>query len=764
MAKSVDMVARKRMKEEAEARLRYQSALMELARLAGEIQGADSMISLAFPVIARAVGADCLLWIEKVPGGLLPRAVLGLESAKVAPLMVGDVESCLAGHVLRTRRPLAVPDFTTERHWKESAKLATEGFTSALLVPVLGREGEFGVLGACTKKQRSFFQHDSGFLQTAGAMLAVAIDRCAANERARVLCDLAADLGGVREIDDLLARTEHRARQALACDMVATYCWDEGRGLFSCKSQSGCPEDRVAELQAVAYGPGSWLAGCMRQDGTLVVNDVSSQHWLPPTFLVNVPVGAFIAVPLRCFGSELGALVAFITSAARAFTAADVRLCEGIAGQLATALYAAMANAAREEDARVERALATSGRTILGLHETREVLERLCWLTTELLHCDCGYSFLYDSRTQSYVPVTSVGLSPEERSKIDHARIPRALLAGLTEALQREEVVQIAAAQGSEDSGSALNLAGASVGLLLGIRCGGELAAIQAAMYRREPRSFTSRQVCTARRIACLGSTALEHMRVREEVGRTGKWKAEFVHTMSHELRTPLHVIIGYTDLLLEGVLGSLTREQEESLRQVAERTRELLGLIKVTLALTQLEGGELPEEVDPTALATEMKEEFRSKAGGAFPRQVWRVAPDLPVIQTNKAKLKAVMREMIENALKFTPPDGVVTVDVQGCDDGLEVIVKDTGIGIESGLIPTLFEPFQRPGNVSGIVSGLGLYLVRRLVDALGGTVTVESAPGVGSTFRVWLPRERSVAVNGTPSAEYGGNPLRER
>ncbi|MBP1688450.1 MAG: integral rane sensor hybrid histidine kinase, partial [Deltaproteobacteria bacterium] len=127
-----------------------------------------------------------------------------------------------------------------------------------------------------------------------------------------------------------------------------------------------------------------------------------------------------------------------------------------------------------------------------------------------------------------------------------------------------------------------------------------------------------------------------------------------------------------------------------------------------------------------------------------------WDIPSTLPALSTDPGKLKIVLRNLIRNALKFTER-GHVRVQAQPCSGGIELRVSDTGIGIAADMLPVIFEPFRQVDGADtrrygGV--GLGLYLVRRLVDLLGGQISVESRVGEGSTFRVQLPLTRATGA----------------
>jgi signal transduction histidine kinase len=222
--------------------------------------------------------------------------------------------------------------------------------------------------------------------------------------------------------------------------------------------------------------------------------------------------------------------------------------------------------------------------------------------------------------------------------------------------------------------------------------------------------------------------------------------KSDFVATMSHELRTPLNTIIGYTDLLRDGEFGELCPDQRDRIDVVRTASRDLLDLIDAVLNLNRLETSRVPlqmQEIDVASIVRQVGEELGTLDRKTEVRFDWSSDAALPRLQTDPMKLKVVVKNLVGNALKFTDK-GFVRLRARPRDGGTEIIVSDSGIGIAAEHHRLIFESFRQvqPANTrrhGGV--GLGLYIVRRLVDALGGRIHVESEIGRGSTFRVWLP-----------------------
>ena len=405
---------------------------------------------------------------------------------------------------------------------------------------------------------------------------------------------------------------------------------------------------------------------------------------------------------------------------------------------------AALLQIAREE-ARISSALVRVGQELMMSLGTSGFLERLCQVAAQVLGCDASHTLLWRREEDVFEPVAGYGATAEEQETARVMQVPRALMSEVLSRLESDDVAQVGTIPADLLSKPAQERFGVTLVQCMALRRGKELIGLQAALWRNRREPFTQTECRIARGIAQVASLASEHARVVSELAQANRLKSEFVATMSHELRTPLSVIMGYTDLLLDGTFGRLTPDQDGIVQKVRMSSRELLGLVNATLDLSRLEAGRMPLEILEVPLAdviAAVDGETRRLQEGSGLSFLFQVAPGLRV-RTDPGKLKVVMKNLIGNAIKFTER-GSVRLDAHPSGGGVEVAVADTGIGITPEALPIIFEPFrQADGSITRSHSGvgLGLYIVRRLLDMLGGTVNVESEVGRGSTFRVWLP-----------------------
>ncbi len=253
--------------------------------------------------------------------------------------------------------------------------------------------------------------------------------------------------------------------------------------------------------------------------------------------------------------------------------------------------------------------------------------------------------------------------------------------------------------------------------------------------------------------------------------------KSNFLATVSHELRTPLTSVIGYSEMLLEGLAGDLTEEQRGYVRTIMEKGENLLQIISSILDISKIESGKViltPTELDLAEIAEAAISTVLPQAKKKRLRIERRLAPELPRVQGDRDKVRQCLVNLLSNAVKFTPEGRRITVVVErytgprryapkdGADEAfalfeprenhfVRIAVEDEGIGIPKEKLEKVFDTFYQVDNSSTREyggTGLGLSIVRSYIEAHGGEVWVDSELGKGSTFSFILPLEASTGV----------------
>jgi signal transduction histidine kinase len=232
-------------------------------------------------------------------------------------------------------------------------------------------------------------------------------------------------------------------------------------------------------------------------------------------------------------------------------------------------------------------------------------------------------------------------------------------------------------------------------------------------------------------------------LRERNEALETaGRLKSEFVANVSHELRTPLNAVIGFAEILTNQYFGDLNPRQLDYSRGILQSSQQLLGLINDILDLATIEAGYMVLETGRVEIFEMLKTVLALTRGRARSRGLkieLCCPPDIGAIAADERRLKQALFNLISNAIKFTPPGGAIRIEAERRESELLLTVADSGIGIPLSDQARIFEKFERGMPRSG--AGLGLSLVKSLIDLHGGTVTIDSAAGQGTTVTCRLP-----------------------
>jgi signal transduction histidine kinase len=280
----------------------------------------------------------------------------------------------------------------------------------------------------------------------------------------------------------------------------------------------------------------------------------------------------------------------------------------------------------------------------------------------------------------------------------------------------------------------ALAIGSAVLSALVLLRLSGMIRSLD--RHRRSERSARAEAESAQRQLALKNEQLVEADRLKDE----------FVALISHDLRTPLTSIMGYLELVLDD--HNLSEEQRGYLSIVDRNADRLLRLVNDLLFVARLEAGQLdlhPAELDLAAVVRQSVAEAEPRAA-ARGVELACEASDVPAVNADKGRMFQLLDNLVSNAIKFTPEGGDVRVSLARVNGFVRLEVADTGIGVDADEQQRLFERFFRASTASDQQipgTGLGLYIARAIVEAHDGSISVESVPGEGTSFRIDLPVE---------------------
>ncbi|MEK7852058.1 MAG: ATP-binding protein, partial [Deltaproteobacteria bacterium] len=238
-----------------------------------------------------------------------------------------------------------------------------------------------------------------------------------------------------------------------------------------------------------------------------------------------------------------------------------------------------------------------------------------------------------------------------------------------------------------------------------------------------------------------------ELLQANDRVMEADRLKSEFLANMSHELRTPLNSIIALSGILLARMDGELSGEQDKQVKIIQRSGKNLLELINDILDLSKIESGKMDIHIEEFGIA-DLVDDARATVTPLISQKGLNTAftwdEDIPVIRSDRNKIKQVLLNLLSNAVKFTPNGGSITIGARRKDGSIELSVADTGIGIARENLDKIFDEFRQVDGSSTREyggTGLGLAITKRLMNLLGGGISVESKLGKGSTFTINIP-----------------------
>ena len=709
---------------------------------------------------------------------LFGRAAVGHIAAdldELTSIPVAIDRRSVAGRVALSGHAEHIPDILDDPEW-DRARLGKYGdFRSLMGIPLLKEGKVAGVFFLGKPEPGAFTSRQAELVQTFADQAVIAIEnvrlfdqvqarteelseslqhQTATAEVLKVISRSAFDL---QTVFDTLAESAARLCEA---DFVFMYRLNADEGQIV--ANYGVAADDLPLVAAIRQHPGreSVAERILLEHKTVHVPDFEDD---PEYTFVEVPrklgLRAILGVPMLRDGALIGMLL-LARKLPGPFAARQIELCETFADQAVIAienvrLFDEVQTRTRELARSVSelKALGEVSEAVNSTLDLKTVLETIVAKAVQLSEADAGAIYVFSKTSQRFKLRATYGMSKELIEAISH-QVISITDAAIGEAAQRRSPVQVADLKTTNVSSLqkvVLDAGYRSVLVVPLLRPGKIVGAF--VVRRKTPGLFQDSTVELMETFAAQSVLAIQNARLFSEIDEkshqlevASRHKSQFLANMSHELRTPLNSVLGFTEMLVDGLYGELPERAKVTLSRVQANGRHLLGLINDVLDLSKIEAGQLKLAVESYSVGQIVKSVASATEPLARAKHLdlrTAVTENLPLGKGDERRLTQVLLNLVGNAIKFTDK-GSIDIVAKMNNGFFEFIVRDTGPGIAPEQQSRIFEEFHQVDDSSTREkggTGLGLAISKRIVELHKGNIGVESTVGGGSTFRVVLP-----------------------
>jgi GAF domain-containing protein len=740
-------IERARMFEETRQRLDEVRLLQEVAMAATSTLDFDEVLRRSVRALQRRLAFEgfALMVVDERTGLLHLHPTFPQESTEV-PEFTTRIGEGITGWVAQTGEPYFSGDVRNDPHYID----VLPGILSELCVPVKVGNQVIAVINLESARPNAFGQNEVDLLTAMAHQLAIALQNARLYERAQeqrrlaeAMRQAAVVLGATLDSEDLLDQSLAYLERLLPFD-AAFLVLLRGTQVERAHSRGAPlpPEEKW-------LGPGTLGGRVHTEHRAIVLADVRQERsWQPLAGTEGLL--SWVGVPILT-KEEICGMLLVGTEKANSYGREEATIAFSFAGQLA--LVIERVRAYEQEHWRMEQLdlLHHIGRRVIGIVELEPLIEETVSCIHEILRpYQTTVAILEDER------LAIQAASGQEEMSISKKRIPLDGPGVVSWVARKGVPTLVSDVEADSRFQASPHLPDARAEMAVPLRAKGEVIGVLDIQGDRVGQ-FNEGDLSTLQAVGIQVAGTIErtllYTDLQESVKRlqeTDRLRSDFLSTINHEIRAPLTAILGFTDFLLREQAGSLTSAQEEYLGDIRAGGERILMLVDNLLEAARLEEG----RVIPRCTRIHLRETASRTMAMVQPTAMEkaltltsRVPADLPSVWADRMMVERILINLLSNAVKFTPPGGSVWIEAQVSPSEpalVEISVCDTGIGIAPEHYEEIFRRYRRletpaVGQTGG--TGLGLYIVKGLVETLGGQIRVESTVGRGSFFTFTLP-----------------------
>ena len=612
--------------------------------------------------------------------------------------------------------------------------------------------------------ERPFSQDDEALALALAANLASTIENVSLYHRTQqrlrelsVLYEISRTVTEVKETSEAYTLLATQVARVLDVERCIFFIYKDGE--MTCQPPGyGIPAAFIPQF-SFSVEPDDPLYVTIHTPGTLFNNDAMNDEDLVAqrTMLGRLNIRRILSSRIVIDKEQVGFLVAADKRSGEEFSEQDRRLVSIITQQVGGALQRVLLQSHQQEHIQTQSALLKVSQATSSLINLDQLLQTVAQITHQLMDSDHCFIASWEERYAAFVPRAQSGLDLTLNETLPHMLLRPDDIPFIDQLTRTREPVVLARQDivGELPLDWAQELLGREHSLIVPLAIQKRIVGLIAVAYAQDGRSPGEKEIALVTGIAHQAAVAIENVSLYQELQlhsrrlerayhdlkELDRQKTQFIQNVSHELRTPFTLVEGYLEMLVNEEMGDLNDKQKEALTIVTERTKALDQVIDDIVAIQSVDTASL-ERYD-----LDLGMVFRAAQEQTHAPDV-RIEVDspheLPLVKADPNLMGRAVHHLLSNAIKFSPNGGTITMRIRLENEMLYAEIQDEGIGISSEALPFVFDRFyQADGSTTRQFggAGLGLAVVKQIVEAHGGQIGVHSAKGEGSTFYFRLP-----------------------
>jgi GAF domain-containing protein len=798
-----------RLFQETERRNRELQSLYTVTSTVTQSLDIDTLMQTALETTINVLGVDAgrLYVFDGKINALRLAAHWGISEDQLRGIGHYAPGEGVIGRIFVENRPFFFSDVETDLNYQAMARgqLAHRGgYRSVAGLPITVKDSPVGVIYVYGRLPRNFTQEEMGLFSTIGGQIGVALENARLFEesqknlrRIRALREIDQAISSTLDFRNVLDVLMEKIDLVLPYSAATVRLFNKDSGLLE---PIACRNLDEEEWKVSIWRGGRGIANVVFETRAplIILNAQTDSRVRDVDFYRKHKLISYVGIPLIVKDEILGVL-GFYTKQEHEFNSEEVEFLSALGGQAAIAIH----NSQLYEEARKREAqLQETNDMLSALHSVAaaasqslnldRILHAAVEKITEIFHFDATRIHIYNEPTDELLLKVWFETDPDRFTSARSFKRGEGIVGKVAQSGEPMIFEDIQNDPLYEQVSRIKLLPQFGYHFLAVFPIKGRLKNLGTLTFiGTNPRKLSSGEVQLLEAMADQIAVAIENSGLYEDVKekvqeleqktaeleRANRVKDEFLSVMSHELRTPLNVVMGYTGMVKDGMLGDTNPEQQKALEKVMGRTKDLLSMITSILYATSIEAHEVRVEPHRFALGDfldGLRRDFDISPDKPL-TLVWNYPSDLPTVETDSEKLKCVLQNLIHNALKFSE-SGHVTISarIQGSvepraisdhqleNSGKEKLVEfkvtDTGMGIPTEKLPIIFGMFRQVDSSETRLHGgvgLGLYIAKNFTELLGGKIEVETEVGKGSIFTVTIPVASREGANGQLTQE---------